>query len=155
MRQLLELGVDVLVEKPFVTSSADAVELSELAGRLGRRLGVSHNMSFDRNFVALRDDVHAGRFGRIDHVDVLCIRPFWPLRSGPYTGWLFADRGNPLIELGPHSASMLLDLTGVPDVLTTRDRRSDRADTDPDVSATMGRNRDGRGGRRAVVLGLR
>ena len=119
VRELLELGVDVLVEKPFASDSDTAAELTRLGARHGRKLAVSHNMSFDARFVALLDHVRSGGLGRVDHVDVLCIRPFGPLRGGPHSGWLFADPGNPLIELGPHSAGMLLALVGSPDTLET------------------------------------
>ena len=117
VEEVLRAGLDVFVEKPFCVDSTACERLTELADAGNLKLGVSHNMLFDRNYVRLRADLSAGRFGRLDHVDVVCIRPFAPLRSAPPGSWLFGSPGNALIELGPHSAGLLLDLTDDPDEL--------------------------------------
>jgi hypothetical protein len=50
VQQLLELGIGVFVEKPFVLSSAEARLLSALAARNGLPLGVNHNNIFHTSF---------------------------------------------------------------------------------------------------------
>ncbi len=64
-KRCLEAGREVVVDKPFTTTVAEAVELINLAKKLGRVLSVYHNRRFDADFQALRQTVAAGDLGRI------------------------------------------------------------------------------------------
>lgn len=61
----LQAGKDVLVEKPFATSIADCEAMTEAAQESGRTLMVGHLLRFDTRYTVLREEVAAGRLGRI------------------------------------------------------------------------------------------
>ena len=61
-RELLEAGLDVLVEKPIATTREDARHLIELAQHRGRVLQVGHIERFSRAFAAIRPVLNRPRF---------------------------------------------------------------------------------------------
>ena len=70
VRQALEAGLHVLVEKPFTTDLASAAELVALADRVGRRLVVAQNYRYFAAALAVRALLDDGVVGRVQHVDV-------------------------------------------------------------------------------------
>ena len=79
-RAALELGLDVLVEKPIATTIRDALELDDLAQRLRRKLMVGHVERFNPAVAKLRALVGEGRLGRIYRVHGTRIGPS-PMRD--------------------------------------------------------------------------
>ena len=61
----LQAGKDVLVEKPFATSLADCEAMTEAARLSGRTLMVGQLLRFDPRYTVLRDEVAAGRIGKV------------------------------------------------------------------------------------------
>ena len=61
----LEAGKDVLVEKPFATSIDDCHAMMRAANASRRTLMVGHLLRFDPRYVVLREEVAAGRIGKI------------------------------------------------------------------------------------------
>jgi len=61
-RDLMEAGVDVLVEKPMAASLAEAHDLAAIATRTGRLLQVGHLERFNPAIVHLRSILNAPRF---------------------------------------------------------------------------------------------
>ena len=53
-RLALEAGKDVLLEKPFSETYAEACELYELADKLGRKIYARHNRRFEEHFKKIR-----------------------------------------------------------------------------------------------------
>jgi scyllo-inositol 2-dehydrogenase (NADP+) len=113
-KQCLEAGRDVVVDKPFTTSVAEAVELFHIAKKKQRLLTVYHNRRFDADFQGARDLVRAGELGRIvrfeSHYDRY--RPnskigAWREKPGPGSGVLF--------DLAPHLIDHALTLFGRPE----------------------------------------
>jgi predicted dehydrogenase len=112
-KQCLEAGRDVVVDKPFTTTVAEAVELFQIARNKKRLLTVYHNRRFDADFQAVRDLLRAGALGRIvrfeSHYDRY--RPnsklgAWREKPGPGSGVLF--------DLAPHLLDHALTLFGRP-----------------------------------------
>ena len=110
----LEAGRDVVVDKPFTTRVAEAIELFTLAKTLGRLLTVYHNRRFDADFQAMRGVVASGELGRVvrfeSHYDRY--RPnskpgAWREKPGLGSGVLF--------DLGPHLIDHALTLLGTPE----------------------------------------
>ena len=64
-RAALASGHDVVVDKPFTTSYAEAAELVNFAEKSGRFLTVYQNRRYDGDFQAIRELVAAGTLGRI------------------------------------------------------------------------------------------
>lgn len=65
VKQALEKGVDVLVEKPFTGDPAKAMELCRLAEDNGRVLAVGMVERFNPVVAAVKEKLDAGEFGRL------------------------------------------------------------------------------------------
>jgi len=116
-KSCLEAGRDVIVDKPFTTTLAEAVELLKLAKKLGRVLSVYHNRRFDADFQSLCHSVAAGDLGRILRFESTYdrFRPIrkpgaWREQPGPGSGVLF--------DLAPHLIDQAMTLLGKPLAIT-------------------------------------
>jgi len=91
---LLDRRLNVLVDKPFVMTSADAVRLAERADALGVVNGVAYNRRFDRGCLRAREILAQGGIGAVRFVQTVQLgyeRDGWFLvpglgGGGPYTG---------------------------------------------------------------------
>jgi predicted dehydrogenase len=64
----LARGLNVLVEKPMVLDPAQGRALCDLATKNARELIVSYPWHYNDQVVKLRDEIHAGRIGTIEHL---------------------------------------------------------------------------------------
>jgi scyllo-inositol 2-dehydrogenase (NADP+) len=112
-KESLLAGRDVVIDKPFALTYAEAGEVAKLAEKQGRLLSVYQNRRFDGDFNTLQKLIAAGDLGRIvtyeSHFDRF--RPelragAWREQAGPGTGVLF--------DLGPHLIDQALTLFGAP-----------------------------------------
>ena len=91
---LLDRGMHVLVDKPFVMHGADAVRLAQRAEDLRVVNAVAYNRRFDAGCLRAREVVSAGGIGEVRFVQTVQLgyeRAGWFLRpelggGGPYTG---------------------------------------------------------------------
>ncbi len=97
----LASGADVLVEKPFATSSADARHMVGLADELGRTLMVGHTFLYNPAVHALKNMIESGEMGDVHYIDAV--------RVGL---GLFHPTHNVVWDLGPHDISILMFLLG-------------------------------------------
>ena len=125
-KQCLAAGRDVVVDKPFATTLAEATELVSFAQRSGRLLTVYQNRRFDGDFQAIIQLVSSGTLGRIVRFETSYdrfrsqLRPgAWREKRGPGTGILF--------DLGPHLIDHAFVLLGLPEAITA-DVRMERED---------------------------
>jgi scyllo-inositol 2-dehydrogenase (NADP+) len=116
-KHCLEAGRHVVVDKPFTTTVAEAVELVHLAKQRDRILTVYHNRRFDADFHALRQLASTGELGRIvrfentyDRFRPLAKPGAWREKPGPGSGVLF--------DLAPHLIDQAFMLFGEPLALT-------------------------------------
>jgi predicted dehydrogenase len=123
-RAALASGHDVVVDKPFTTSYAEAVDLVNFAEKSGRFLTVYQNRRYDGDFHAIRELVAAGTLGRIvrfeTHYDRFRsnLKPnAWREKAAPGAGILF--------DIGPHLIDHAMVLFGKP-VAITADVRIER-----------------------------
>ena len=58
-------GIHMLVEKPFGERYADARSFTEMAERAPVKMAINHELRFNRDVLALRDAIAAGRLGDI------------------------------------------------------------------------------------------
>jgi predicted dehydrogenase/nucleoside-diphosphate-sugar epimerase len=125
-KTVLEAGAHVLIEKPMCVSIEQADQLLDLARRKSVRLGVSHNMLFATPYQRLREAVHSGILGPLDHVTINHFLELGQIRFGPFDAWMLRAPGNIVFEVAPHLFSAVLDLVGTPsEVLVTADRNVD------------------------------
>jgi predicted dehydrogenase len=125
-KQCLLAGRDVVVDKPFTTTYAEASELVALAGAHGRLLTVYQNLRSNGDFRTIRQLVESGRFGHIAlyeaHFDRyrLQMRPgAWREKAEPGSGVFF--------DLGVHLIDQAMVLFGLPEAITA-DIRVERPD---------------------------
>ncbi len=118
----LEAGKDVVVEKPFTTSLADARALCATAQQHGRLLAVFHNRRWDSDFLSVRRAIEAGAVGRVVHFESHIdryrpqVRERWREGAGSGSGIWF--------DLGPHIIDQALLLFGLPTGITATLRRT-------------------------------
>jgi scyllo-inositol 2-dehydrogenase (NADP+) len=141
-QKCLEAGRDVVVDKPFTSTLAEAQTLVRLARERARFITVYQNRRFDGDFQSVQEVAASGILGRIVRFESNYdrFRPqlkvgAWRERSGPGTGILS--------DLAPHLIDCALLLFGLPEAVTA-DIRSEREDavTDDSFDLTL-RYRDG------------
>jgi scyllo-inositol 2-dehydrogenase (NADP+) len=127
-KQALLSGKNVVIDKPFAATSAEAKELGEIARQHGLILAPFHNRRWDGDFLTVRKVLASGDLGRLvtyeSHFDRF--RPLpreatWKEASNQANGLLF--------DLGPHLVDQVLILFGAPHSITASVRR-DRDTTD-------------------------
>ena len=108
-QQALDLGLDVVVDKPFALDAAAATELVAHAREAGRTLTVYQNRRWDSDLLTVRRLVDDGRLGTV-HRFISRIDRFKAVKSG----WADdpADGGGTLLDLGPHLVDQALHLFG-------------------------------------------
>ncbi len=91
VKRCLELGYNVLVEKPFTTTIAQGKELVALAKAQGRVLMVSQNYRHQPAPIAAAHLIGDGKFGALNMVSI----DF--RRHGPSQGYRYWDMPDPLL----------------------------------------------------------
>jgi scyllo-inositol 2-dehydrogenase (NADP+) len=116
-RACLESGRHVVVDKPFVVSSAEAAPLVDTARRMRLVLTAFHNRRWDGDFLTVQRLVEQETCGRIVLLESRFerYRPkprgVWRERAGPGSGILF--------DLAPHLVDQAVTLFGLPEALTS------------------------------------
>lgn len=114
VKDSLEAGKHVIVEKPFVPTTIEARELIRISKLTGKHLFVYHNRRWDGDFKTLQMIVKEGLVGSIKEFEAHFDR-FTPIRTR--AAW--RDDAHPasgvLYDLGPHLIDQALVLFGKPD----------------------------------------
>jgi scyllo-inositol 2-dehydrogenase (NADP+) len=115
----LEAGRDVVVDKPFTPTMAEAEELVALAAARGRLLTVYQDRRWDGVFQTVKKLVASGELGAIAEYEARFDR----FRLKPRMNWR-EQAGFPaagvLWDLGPHLIDGALVLFGEPDSITAK-----------------------------------
>jgi predicted dehydrogenase len=126
-KQALTAGKHVVIDKPFSTTSEEALELGALAKSKGLHVVPFHNRRWDGDFLTVKKLISEHAVGRLvtfeSHFDRF--RPIprentWKEAANPANGMLF--------DLGPHLVDQTLALFGPPAAITAS-VRSDRDQT--------------------------
>lgn len=124
-REALELGLAVVVDKPFALTAADARSAVDLAERLGVLLSVYQNRRWDSDYLTVRALVDDGTLGRIMRFE----SRFERLQEGPP-----AAGGGTLLDFGSHLVDQALRLLGpARTVYAEVNRQASSAALDDDV----------------------
>ncbi len=112
----LDAGLDVIVDKPFALSAADADELVAHAERAGRRIAVFHNRRWDGDFLTVRALVEGGELGEVRQFESAF--EWWKPALGAKNKDVdpAAEGGGILFDLGPHLIDQALQLLGPVDI---------------------------------------
>jgi len=115
-QQSLAAGRDVLVDKPFTTTLAEAQALVQLAKENNRLLTVYQNRRFDGDFQTVLHVVQSGQLGRVVSFEANYDRYRPQLKPG---AWRETNRPGAGIffDLGPHLIDYALTLLGMPEAI--------------------------------------
>lgn len=112
-RAALLAGKDVLVEKPFATSAAEAREVFELGRSLGRKVLVYQNRRYSSDFMAAKSVIESGKLGRIIEVHLRFDR--YRNFIGPKTFKESPVPGSGIFyDLGAHMIDQAISVFGMP-----------------------------------------
>ena len=98
--QAMQAGKDVLVEKPLAPTYREARKLCDMADQLECMLMVGHVLEYHPSFIALQQQVRAGRLGKIHY-----------LYSNRLSLGQVRKEENVLWSFAPHDIEMLLTIT--------------------------------------------
>lgn len=108
--QALDLGLAVVVDKPFALDATRAAALVEHATAVGRPLTVYQNRRWDPDFLTVARLQREGRLGTV-HRFVSRLDRSRPVKSG-WHGASVPDGGGLLFDLGPHLVDQAVHLFG-------------------------------------------
>lgn len=114
LRRAIAAGKNIYCEKPIATTSAEAVELAQLADQRGVRHGVVHDKLWAPGLRKLKKLVTTGFFGRI--LTVRIEGCYWVFEGNvqpaqrPSWNYRAADGGGMILDMMPHYRYMLEDL---------------------------------------------
>jgi len=113
VKDLLEAGKHVIVEKPFVPSSAEADDLIALASQEEKNIFVYQNRRWDGDFMTIAGLISDGALGNIKYYEEHFDRYSPELKAG---AWRDEDipGGGILYDLGSHLIDHCLYLFGMP-----------------------------------------
>jgi len=107
--QALDLGLHVVVDKPFATTAEQAQSIVDHAARAGLMLSVYQNRRWDGDFLTVRDVV--GEIGPVRRF-VSAIQRFRPELPAWTRDRPSVDGGGVLIDLGSHLIDQAVQLLG-------------------------------------------
>ena len=108
--EALDLGLHVVVDKPFALTATDAQDLVNHAVQVGRVITPYQNRRWDSDLLTLRRLIADGALGTV-HRFTSRIDRFRPVK-GSWHGGTVAEGGGTLLDLGPHLADQALHLFG-------------------------------------------
>lgn len=125
----MRAGRNVVVEKPFTITTAEARHLGAVSSETGKLLAVFQNRRWDSDFLTVQDAIREDVTGRISQFESRIdryrpqVRDRWRENPGPGSGLLY--------DLGPHLIDQALVLFAIPDsVQATLAIQRDGAKTD-------------------------
>ena len=106
-------GKDIVVEKAFTSTLAEAIELKELAEKQNKKIGVFQNRRWDSDFKTVQKVIEEGWLGEIAEAEFHFDR--YNLQLSPKTHKEIPSPGaGTLKDLGPHVIDQALVLFGMP-----------------------------------------
>jgi len=110
----LEHGVNVLVEKPMTTNSADAYDLWRTVKRTGKLLGITYQSPYTAEFGYLAAERDAGRLGKIELISGWAAQAWMKGTTGKWRQDPAISGGGFLYDTGAHTLNALMWLMNDP-----------------------------------------
>jgi predicted dehydrogenase len=135
-RACLLAGRNVVVDKPFAPTLAEAEQLVSLAAERGRLITVYQNRRYDGDFQTIRKIVDAGRLGRVVEYEARFDRFRLEPKENAWREKPDQAGAGVLFDLGPHLIDQALVLFGEPRTITASafcQRESSQVDDSFDV----------------------
>ncbi len=111
-RQLLDAGVDVVIDKPIAPRAADAAELVAYAEGLGRRLTVFQNRRWDGDLATIGRLIRDGELGEVVQFESAFGWSSPTVTSSWRDQLPGAEGGGIMFDLGPHLIDQAIALFG-------------------------------------------
>jgi predicted dehydrogenase len=137
-KKALESGKHVMVEKPFVPTSAAADELIEISKTTGKLICVYQNRRWDTDYLTIQKLIADDTLGRIVEFETHFDR-LKAVKPESWKGTLGMDQaGGVLYDLGTHIIDQAYMLFGLPKTVTAifANQRAD-GDAEPDSITVM------------------
>ncbi len=116
VKESLEAGKNVIVEKPFVPTSSDADELIRISAETGKKIFVFHNRRWDGDFLTIKKLLDEEKLGDIKYYEVHFDRFSPEIKTDAWRDEDIPGSGI-LYDLGSHLIDQALCLFGLPDTL--------------------------------------
>ncbi|TVY82096.1 scyllo-inositol 2-dehydrogenase (NADP(+)) IolW, partial [Lachnellula suecica] len=111
----LEAGKHVIVEKPFVPTSAAAQQLVDISSKTGRLICVYQNRRWDSDFLTVKKILEDGTIGRCVEFETHFDR-YKAVRPETWKGTLGMEQaGGAIYDLGTHLIDQVYTLFGMPE----------------------------------------
>jgi predicted dehydrogenase len=135
--ELLDMGLDVLCEKPTATTSADARAIVEAAERSGRTVAIGHWCRCLQNIWNLRRLLAMDYFGEVESVTAEFGNVLdWPMSSGAYFD-REVSAGGVMFEAGIHVLDLVVWMFGGIDNLRYEDDSFGGVESNGVISGTL------------------
>lgn len=115
-KRSLLAGKDIIVEKAFTTTVAEAVELKELAKKLNKKISVYQNRRWDSDYKTVKKIITEGWLGDLTEAEIHFERYKPDLSPKPHKEIKSAGAGL-LKDLGPHIIDSAICLFGFPEAV--------------------------------------
>ncbi len=114
----MEMGFNVLCEKPMALSEKDAKEMYEASLRTGKKLMIAHVLRFDDDFEIMKKYIDNKELGEIRNIKYTNYRKGVP--SG-HNNWFknTSLSGGPILDVHIHDTDILIWFFGPPKAVTT------------------------------------
>jgi len=109
----LAAGKHVLLEKPMVTSAADAHALIEAHGKTDRVLMISYQRHFQKEFRYARQVIQSGGLGEIQYIQAFQAQQWLRATRGTWRQTQELSGGGQINDSGSHLIDIILWVTGM------------------------------------------
>lgn len=113
VKQALEKGKHVLVEKPFTPSVAQARELFDLADKVGKKIFFYQNRRWDSDFLAVKKVLASGKLGKLNEMHIRYDRYRNAIGAKDFKETAMPASGL-MYDLAPHLLDQVISLYGRP-----------------------------------------
>ena len=94
----LEIGYDLMLEKPIATSFEKCEAIYESAKRLGRRIFVCHVLRYAPFFQLIKKELDSGKYGKVETINMTENVAYWHQAHSYVRGnWRRAEDSTPMI----------------------------------------------------------
>ncbi|MDT3402902.1 Gfo/Idh/MocA family oxidoreductase [Mucilaginibacter terrae] len=117
-KQALLAGKHVLVEKPVTATSAQLLELYDIAKKKGLHILVYQNRRWDSDFLSVKEVIESGRLGELIEVNFRFDRYKPMLSPKAFKETVCTEASGLVYDLGPHLLDQVISLFGKPLTVT-------------------------------------
>lgn len=116
IKMALQRGINVLTEKPMVTSSAHAIEIAQLVKKSGKKLGITFQAPYSPEFGYLATERNAGRLGTMQVISGMISQNWLTLTKSKWRQDPAISGGGQMYDTGAHIINGILWIMNEPAV---------------------------------------